>query len=128
MPIISSEMKPIGVVSEYDLLKAMRQGKDLNRISAEEIMSRPPVTVSLDTEAGEVMGLLEKSHLIRVPAVDHDGCTRSSLRLMIRVFGFSQKAAAIPVAPFSFERGFSFFQDLYRIAMWPVFHFYGILT
>lgn len=73
VPIINSEMKPIGVVSEYDLLKAMRQGKDLNKINAEEIMNRPPVTVSPDAKAGEMMKLLEENHLIRVPVVDHDG-------------------------------------------------------
>jgi CBS domain-containing protein len=73
VPIINSEMKPIGIVSEYDLLKAVRQGKELNKINAEEIMSRSPVTVSPDAKAGEVMKLLEESHLIRVPVVDHDG-------------------------------------------------------
>ncbi|MBI3802471.1 MAG: CBS domain-containing protein [Nitrospirae bacterium] len=73
VPIVSGEMIPIGVVSEYDLLKAMRQGKSLHEISAEEIMSKPPVTVSPDAKANDVMKILEDKHLIRVPVVDGEG-------------------------------------------------------
>lgn len=73
VPIVNSDMKPVGIVSEYDLLKAMRQGMSLNEISAEEIMSRPPVTVSPENKAGEVMKILEDKHLIRVPVVDDEG-------------------------------------------------------
>lgn len=73
VPITNSDMKPIGIVSEHDLLKAMRQGKDLNRISAEEIMTKPPVTISPEAKAGEVMKTLEDNHLIRLPVVDQNG-------------------------------------------------------
>ncbi|TAK08020.1 MAG: CBS domain-containing protein [Candidatus Manganitrophaceae bacterium] len=73
VPIINSEMRPVGIVSEYDLLKAMRQGISLNEISAEEVMSHPPVTVSIENKAGDVMKVLEDKHLIRVPVVDEEG-------------------------------------------------------
>lgn len=73
VPIVASDMKPVGIVSEYDLLKAMRQGKDLSEISAEEIMTAAPVTVLPESNAGEAMKILEDNHLIRLPVVDHDG-------------------------------------------------------
>lgn len=73
VPIVNGDMKPIGIVSEYDLLKAMRQGRSLQETSAEELMSKPPVTVPLDAKASEVMKILEDKHLIRLPVVDADG-------------------------------------------------------
>ncbi len=73
VPIVDSDLKPVGIVSEYDLLKAMRQGKNLSEISAAEIMSKPAVSVSVDTNSMDVMKVLEDKHLIRVPVVDHEG-------------------------------------------------------
>lgn len=73
VPIVDSDLKPIGIVSEYDLLKAMRQGKNLTEISAGEIMSKPAVTVNIETSSIEVMKVLEDKHLIRVPVVDQEG-------------------------------------------------------
>lgn len=73
VPIVDSDLKPIGIVSEYDLLKAMRMGKNLNEIYAGEIMSKPPVTVDTEAPAAEIMKVLEDKHLIRVPVVDTEG-------------------------------------------------------
>ena len=73
VPIVDSDLKPIGMVSEYDLLKAMRQGKNLSEIYAGEIMSKPAVAVTVDSSAEEIMKVLEDKHLIRVPVVDQEG-------------------------------------------------------
>ncbi len=73
IPIVDEELKPIGIVSEYDLLRVIRMGNALNKVSAEEIMAKPAVTVSVETKAGEVMKVLENLHLIRLPVVDQDG-------------------------------------------------------
>ncbi|SRR5579884_447370 len=73
VPIVDSDLRPIGIVSEYDLLKAMRQGKNLSEISAAEIMSKPAVTVTTEAHATDVMKVLEDKHLIRVPVVDEEG-------------------------------------------------------
>lgn len=73
VPIVDSDLKPIGIVSEYDLLKAMRMGKNLSETYAGEIMSKPPVTVDTEAPAAEIMKVLEDKHLIRVPVVDQEG-------------------------------------------------------
>ena len=73
VPIVDEDLKPIGIVSEYDLLKAVRTEKDLHKMTAEEIMTKPAVTVSIETKSGEVMKVLENLHLIRLPVVDQDG-------------------------------------------------------
>lgn len=73
VPIVDEDLKPIGIVSEYDLLRVIRMGNALNKVSAEEIMTKPAVTVSIETKSGEVMKVLENLHLIRLPVVDRGG-------------------------------------------------------
>jgi CBS domain-containing protein len=73
VPIVDSDLKPVGIVSEYDLLKVMRQGKRLSETTAGDIMSKPAVTVSVEANAADVMKILEDKHLIRVAVVDHNG-------------------------------------------------------
>lgn len=73
VPIVDSNLKPVGIVSEYDLLKAMRQGKQLNEISAGDIMTKPAITVPFEASSAEIMKVMEDKHLIRVAVVDEDG-------------------------------------------------------
>lgn len=73
VPIVDGDLKPVGIVSEYDLLKAMRQGKNLGEISAGDIMTKPAITVPLETSSGDIMKVMEDKHLIRVAVVDQDG-------------------------------------------------------
>ncbi|MBI3802477.1 MAG: CBS domain-containing protein [Nitrospirae bacterium] len=73
VPIVNSDMIPVGIVSEYDLLKAIRGGTPLSDITAEEIMNKPPVTISPNADANDVIKMLEDKHLIRVPVVDEEG-------------------------------------------------------
>ena len=73
VPIVNEERQPVGIVSEFDLLKAVRQGKSLNDLTATEIMTTPPVTVLPESKADEVLKILEDRHLIRVPVVDEEG-------------------------------------------------------
>ncbi len=70
VPILSEDGKVVGIVSEFDLLQAISQGKDLAQITAGEIMTKGPVSVTRDTRATEIIQLLHNNHLIRVPIVD----------------------------------------------------------
>ena len=73
VPILEKDYKVIGIVSEYDLLKAIMEGKDLAKVTAREIMTKNPITVNQDTPATEIMRLLQEKHLIRMPVVDDEG-------------------------------------------------------
>ena len=70
VPILSEEGKVVGIVSEFDLLQAIFDGKDLAQITAGEIMTKGHVAISRDTQATEIIQLLQNNHLIRVPVVD----------------------------------------------------------
>jgi len=73
VPILATDGKLVGIVSEYDLLKAIEAGKELAKVTAGEIMVKDPVTVSRNTPAMEIIRLLQERHFIRTPVVDADG-------------------------------------------------------
>lgn len=73
LPVVSREGRLMGIISEFDLLKALRAGKDLERVTVGEIMTREPISVKEGATAEELMEILEENHLIRVPVVDEAG-------------------------------------------------------
>lgn len=72
LPVVDNNGKVIGVVSEFDLLKAIRSGKALEQVKAEDIMSKNPICVTEDTPIEEIIDLMTKHNIIRVPVVRKD--------------------------------------------------------
>jgi len=73
VPILASDRKVMGIVSEFDLLEAIANGKELSRVTAGEIMTREINSVTPDTPVLEIIQLLQSKHLIRIPVVDVNG-------------------------------------------------------
>jgi CBS domain-containing protein len=73
VPILAADGKLVGIVSEFDLLKVIAEGKELAKVTAGEIMIKDPVTVTPKTPAMEIINLLQERHFIRTPVVDADG-------------------------------------------------------
>ena len=73
IPIVDGSSKLVGIVSEFDLLKALRKGKNLDEVLAGEIMTPNPVSVTQDTNVLTLIDVLQNNHLIRVPVVDAIG-------------------------------------------------------
>jgi len=67
LPIIDSNIKVIGIVTAVDILRAIRQGKNLDSIRAIDIMTRNPVVVKQDTEINEVIDIILQKAIILVP-------------------------------------------------------------
>ena len=73
MPIVDENNKLVGIVSEFDLLAALRKGKKLQDVVAGEILTANPVSVTQDTDVVTLMDVLQNNHLIRVPVLDNVG-------------------------------------------------------
>jgi len=73
IPIIDKGKKLIGVVSEYDILEALKKGMDLRETLAFEVMTQEVVSIKEDTAIAEVIDLLQSDHFIRVPVIDAEG-------------------------------------------------------
>jgi CBS domain-containing protein len=69
LPVVDATGAVIGVVTEFDLLAAVRDGKDLQTVRAEEIMGRPPVCVEEDEPLEAVIATMTAHRIIRVPVV-----------------------------------------------------------
>jgi CBS domain-containing protein len=69
MPVTEGAGKVVGIITELDLLRAVAEGKELAKTTAEDIMSRDVVTVSPDTPVIEIIQFMYDKNLIRVPVV-----------------------------------------------------------
>jgi len=73
VPIVDSLGKLVGIVSEFDLLKALRKGGNLNEVVAADIMTANPISAIQNMDVPALIDLLQNNHLIRVPVVDGNG-------------------------------------------------------
>ena len=73
VPIIDSSEKLVGIVSEFDLLKALRKGSKLSEVLASDIMTPNPISAFQGMDVPAVIDILQNNHLIRVPVVDGNG-------------------------------------------------------
>lgn len=69
VPVVDEEGTLIGIVTEYDLLQAMIDGRDLRKILATEVMSAHTLTVTEDQTLDQVADLFQDRYVTRVPVV-----------------------------------------------------------
>ena len=55
MPVADRDGTIAGIVTELDVIRAVRSGKQLESATAEEIMTREVITVDVDASLDEVM-------------------------------------------------------------------------
>lgn len=73
LPVIDDEDHVVGIATEFDLIsKATSLGKELEGITAREIMSTEPLLVEEDTPLSEVARIFHEHAIIRVPVVSPD--------------------------------------------------------
>jgi CBS domain-containing protein len=69
VPVIEPGNHLVGMVTEFDVLKALVQGKDLHKLKAEDVMTPHPVSVEETTTAEEIINLMVEHQIIRIPVV-----------------------------------------------------------
>ncbi len=72
MPVTDDEGKVIGLITELDLLEAVLEDKELAKTTAEDIMSRDPLTVDADTPITEIIKIMKEKNVIRLPVTRND--------------------------------------------------------
>jgi len=73
VPIVDDGGRLVGIVSEFDLLKALRKGKQLTEVVAGDIMTPSPISANQSMDMPAVIDILQNNHLIRVPVIDGAG-------------------------------------------------------
>jgi len=70
LPVVNEQMEIVGVVTEYDILRALKEGMSLDDIVAEKIMSSTPITADADTPAKTLMEMMLENNLTIIPIID----------------------------------------------------------
>ena len=69
LPVVEPDGEVMGVVTEFELLKAFKDGKDLQSIRAEEIMTVPPLCINEDTSLDTTIQKMIEHRVTRLPVV-----------------------------------------------------------
>jgi CBS domain-containing protein len=69
VPVVAEDRTLLGLVSEFDLLRVMDEGKDLRQLMAKDFMTHDVVTATEEMLVKDLVPLLQARHLIRVPVV-----------------------------------------------------------
>jgi CBS domain-containing protein len=70
MPVTDENGKVIGVVTELDLLKQVRAGKDFEKITADDVMTKEPLTVDVTASLKDALTIMIEKNIIRIPVTD----------------------------------------------------------
>lgn len=66
-PVVDEKGEFIGFVSEFDVLRALESEKDLNRLTAADVMAKDRISVTEDTSIDEAVKLMEDKRLLNLP-------------------------------------------------------------
>ena len=69
LPVAGDNGVLVGLATEYDLLQAMIEGRDLHKVLASEIMTTQPLTVREEMLLEEVANLFQDRYVTRLPVV-----------------------------------------------------------
>ncbi len=72
VPVIDDNQKVIGIVTAIDILKAVREGKNLSNTTVREIMTPNPSVVKKDTPIEEIIDIMIEKEIVLVPVVQED--------------------------------------------------------
>ncbi len=72
VPITEPSGEIVGIVSEIDVIRAIRARKPLDTTAAEDIMARNVVCVDVEDSVETVLEILDTKKIVRVPVVRDD--------------------------------------------------------
>lgn len=76
MPIIEENGKVIGMLTVIDILRAIKENRDLDTLKAKDLMTRDPKIVHQQTDMIEIINLMDSQGIETVPVVDEDNDDR----------------------------------------------------
>jgi CBS domain-containing protein len=79
LPVVNDKLEVVGIVSDYDVLDALKEKRTINEFSAESLMScghaehgtcTDPLTISSDMPIDDIVNTFYKERLSILPVVD----------------------------------------------------------
>ncbi len=69
LPVVNANMEIMGIVTEFDILGNIREGKDLDKIVAKEIMTKDPRTAGMETTVEKLIEIMLENNFTIIPIV-----------------------------------------------------------
>ena len=60
------------MITTIDILRAMKEGKDLNNTTIEEIMTVNPTVINQNKDIGETISIMDKNGIFMIPIIEDD--------------------------------------------------------
>jgi CBS domain-containing protein len=70
MPVTDENGKVIGVVTEFDLLGQVCEGRELVKLTAGDVMTKNPITVDVNTSLNDLLKSMMENNIVRVPVTE----------------------------------------------------------
>ncbi len=67
LPVVNDTREVIGVITEFNILGAIREGMDLEKITAERIMSKNPTTADIHTPMSDLIQMMLLDNFTIIP-------------------------------------------------------------
>ena len=66
-PVVDERGEFIGFVSEFDILRVLEAKKDLNQLTAEDVMAKEQISVTNETSIDEAVKIMEEKRFLSLP-------------------------------------------------------------
>lgn len=76
IPIIDDNGIVIGIVTTIDILRVIRDGKNLENMHARDLMTKSPSVVKQDTKIENIIDIMDKNGIEMVPVVEEETDSR----------------------------------------------------
>lgn len=74
--------RPVGIITEADIVGAVAAGKDLADVRIAVLMSRDPVVIRTTASVREAAGTMVRRRFRHLPVVGDDGCLRGMVDIL----------------------------------------------
>lgn len=79
-PVVDDAGQFIGFVSEFDILRALSVEKDLNQLTAGDVMGKDRIAVTDETSIEDALKLMDEKRLLNLPVQRNGKVTHSITR------------------------------------------------
>ncbi len=76
MPIIDDDGKVIGILTIIDILRAIKENKNIDTLKASDIMTNNPIVIEQGTEILEIIDIMDKKGIEMVPVIEAENDNR----------------------------------------------------
>jgi CBS domain-containing protein len=76
MPIIDDDGKVIGILTIIDILRAIKDNKNIDTLKASDIMTNNPIVIEQGTDILEIIDIMDKKGIEMVPVIEAENDNR----------------------------------------------------